>query len=254
MARHGRRSIAIAAAIAALGIGGPSRADGVRFRGPHPVAPALVRGMCHIEGPHVHSYEPHKSVLYVYQGGEWTFIGDPVEFDTDAPKFGYYGHHPTFWAEPGVDVDDATRPHFYCYIGGPHHHWYAPPPTLSFQMKGTVFWYVGTPPPYYRQRWRRHSPIDDHYRGVVVVRPIVTVAPPVGFVGVYLPHGHGHGGVSVEVQVPGVGVVFGEGHRRAHGGRHHGRVGPPGPAPAWGRRGHAPGHGGGRGHAKGHRR
>jgi hypothetical protein len=242
---RGRRAIAIGAAIVALGVGGQARAEAIRYRGPHPVAPALARGMCHIEGPHLHAYEPHKSVLYVYQGGEWNFIGDPVEFDAETPKFGYYGHHPTFWAEPGIDVDDATRPHFYCYISGPHHHWYAPPPTLSFQTKGNVFWYVGTPPPYYRTRWRRHSPIDEHYRAAVVVRPVVTVAPPVGFVGVYV-GGHAHGavvapGVDVQVQVPGIGVVFGGGGhpRRGH-------------APAWGRRGHAP-HGG-RGHAKGHRR
>ena len=31
----------------------------------------------------------------------------------------------------------------YCYLRGPHYHWYAPPPQTQFEMKGGAYWYVG---------------------------------------------------------------------------------------------------------------
>jgi hypothetical protein len=247
-----------------LGLPALARGETAHYLGPHPVAPTLTKGMCYIEGPHVHAYAPHKRLLYVQNGPYWSFVGDPVEYESEAPKYAYYGHHPVFWVDTPEDLSPEVRATHYCYITGPHHHWYAAPPELPFKVKGGVHWYVGAPPPWYRSRWRRRSPIDDYYGHVVVVRPVVTVTPPEGYVGIYFgpgaPHGHGHyrggvfvGGPSIEVNVPSVGIVVGGAPGPAYVGpgrhayKHHGG-GPPDHAPAWG------GRGGGKGHGKGHRK
>lgn len=222
-----RRLQVLFAAVAWLALTGSARADAiVHFEGPHPIHPTTHKGMCMIEGPHVHSYLPHKPVLYVKVKGHWSFIGDPVEFEPESPKYLYHSHHPVFWAD--VDGDVATVDN-YCYITGPHYHMYAPPPEMKFVLKGGVYWYVGARPAWYEARWRRHRHINRHYAVVHVPRPVITVEPPVGFIGVAVGpgvHGHAHGHVGVrggvhvapprvgiDVHLPGVGVVFGPGHR-----------------------------------------
>ncbi|MFZ5786098.1 MAG: hypothetical protein ACOY3Y_06620 [Acidobacteriota bacterium] len=255
--------------IAAILLGltaGEARADLVGYLGPHPVDPGLTKGMCQIDGPHLHAYAPHKPVLYVEAGGQWAFIGDPVEFEAAAPKHAYYGHHPTFWVETPDGLEPAARGRHYCYISGPHHHWYPPPATLSFKLKGGAYWYVGPVPAWYQRKWRRRSPLDDHYHAVVLVRPQVVVdVPPPGYVGIYFGGGGGavvgggavHVGgprVEVRVPVPGIGISIGgggyggggygggyvvaPGHRRGYG--------PPGHAKAHGHKGHGKGHGKGK--------
>jgi hypothetical protein len=192
-----------------------ARADVIEFRGAHPIDPVLAKGMCFIEGPHVHSYQPHKAALYVQAPGGWAFVGDPVEFEPDAPKFGYYGHHPLFWLQGGEH---------YCYITGPHYHWHAPPATLAFKLKGGVHWYVGKHPAWYKARVHKH--LDQHYAAIHVVHPVVTVAPPVGFVGVVIgAPGVVIGGPGVHVGWPGF-VVGGHPHgkvkvKHGHGWGHY---------------------------------
>ena len=82
-----------------------ARADVVvHYIDPHPLPPQLHKGMCFIEGPHVHAYQPHKTVLYIKRAGGYTFVGDPVEFEPSGPRHAYHGHHPVFW----IDDDPAV--------------------------------------------------------------------------------------------------------------------------------------------------
>lgn len=251
-----RRAPVVASFVVAL-LAGPGWALGdiVHFEGPHPVAPDVHRGMCHVEGPHVHAYAPHKPVLYVQVKDHWTFVGDPTEFDREAPRYAYHSHHPVFWVDAEADPDAEIE--HYCYISGPHHHWYAPPPRFRFELKGGVYWYVAAHPRWYRERWRKHRAIDDHYATVVIHRPVVTVEPPVGFVGVVVGpgghrvHGRVHGGVyvapphvDVDVHLPSVGIRFGHAPPPppdrvviVPGPGRKPKGGPPPHAPAWGRRG-----------------
>jgi hypothetical protein len=252
------RCLIVLAVLAVLA--GPARAELVHYLGPHPISPKVMKGMCHIEGPHIHDYVPHKPVLYVQAGDSHAFVGDPTEFEGESPRYSYYGHHPVFWAN--VEVGGPAQ--HICYITGPHHHWYAPPTDVQFVARGGAYWYIGPMPPGYVRRWHRHSPIDDYYGHVtlLVPAPVVTIEPPEGFVGFYFGpgyrgrHHHHRGGyygprVGVSIGVPpppsvviggGVYVGGGGGHGKVHG--HH--------PPAWGRGGAPPGHGGG--HGGGHGR
>ncbi|MFH2010955.1 MAG: hypothetical protein ABI333_30425 [bacterium] len=176
---------------------GDARARGSRFTGPHPVSPKLLKGMCYIQGPHVHSYQPHQPILYVRVGGNHAFVGDPVEFEAEAPRYAYYGHHPAFWLGP------AGHGKHYCYITGPHHHWHAPPPGhVKFELKGGVRWYVGGHPTWYRPKHWRVQAFGRHYGRVHFHRPVVHVKPPRGFVGVVVGAPGLHG--SVKIKGPGV--------------------------------------------------
>jgi len=201
-----------------LGLAGSARADGVvHYVGAHPIDPKLHKGMCFIDGPHVHAYAPHLPVLYAQVGGAWAFVGDPTEFEPTAPRYAYYGHHPLFWIEGTGDQ--------YCFITGPHYHWQVPPPTLEFKLKGGAYWYVGKHPGWYKQHAHRH--LDEHYAEIHLVHPVIAVAPPVGFVGVVI----GAPGVHVDVGWPGVGVLVGPpGHYKV---KHHG----PPHGKAWGHHG-----------------
>jgi hypothetical protein len=221
--RHRYLSFAAVVALALLVTPAVAQARAVLFSGPHPVAPRLSKAMCYIEGPHVHSYLPHKLTLYVKVKARYVFVGDPVEFEEKAPRYSYYGHHPAFWVKGGGK--------HYCYITGPHHHWYRPPVSLRarFKMKGGVRWYVGGHPKWYRPKHWRARALDRHYGRVKFARPVVRVGPPFGFVGVVIrpPKVRGH----IEVRGPGVGVEVkvklpfgikvgkhrGRGHGRGHG-------------------------------------
>lgn len=190
--------LALMTLVGMLGLPAGAAADTVFYTGVHPVSPKYVKGMCFIRGPHVHSYVPHKKILYVKVRRHWAFVGDPVEFEPKQPKHAYYGHHPVFWLTvPGVHVP-------YCYIVGPHYHWHAPPGHLKFKKKGKAYWYVGTHPRWYKPKHWRARALARHYVVITVPRPVVTVAPPSGFIGVRL----GPGGIRAHfgIQMPGVRV------------------------------------------------
>lgn len=256
--------LGLATLVLLLGAGTSARATGgVQYLGPHPVDPSVHAGMCYIDGPHIHAYVPTKKVLYVRSGAQWAFVGDPVEFEASAPKYLYNSHHPLFW----VGAEGAEVEH-YCYITGPHYHWYEPPKSLSFKLKGGVYWYVGAHPPWYQRRWRRHRRIDNYYAHVSIPRPTITITPPTGFVvyagaqvgGGVVVGGGGGGGIGINVRLPSVGVIFGGGGERHYRGRryrgprgegygHRKWRGHRGRGHKWGRgRGHKRGHG--RGHGK----
>jgi hypothetical protein len=105
---------------------------------------------------------------------DYYFVGDPTPFGYDGPKYSYYGAHPV-----AEEITDYGQPD-YCYLEGPHYHWYEPPPQASFEFRGGAYWYVGTfDPVYYRER-PRYVVINRAYQPLVYARPTVdvTVAPP----------------------------------------------------------------------------
>ena len=220
-------------------------ASSVWYSGPHPIDTKVLKGMCYIPGSHVHSYAPVKPLLFVKAGRHNQFVGDPVEYEIEAPKHAYYGHHPLFW------IDKGHRGKNYCYITGPHHHWYKPPKHLKFKHKGNVHWYVGGHPDWYVKTHPRATQLREHYHGIGIPLPHVTVSAPVGFVGLMV----------------GAGWLTGHYMLKWHGGGWHGSGpmmyrwhGDKWKRPKW-RRGHwnSPrwrarwkGHGYGKGHFKKH--
>ena len=146
----------------------------------------------------------------------------------------------------------------YCYLRGPHYHWYAPPPQAQFELRGGAYWYVGTyDPVYYSERPRFAVINTDAYAPVVYARPVIDirVAPP-AFHGEIVGGAPGGGGAvvgapvvqaGVHIAAPpppvvqlGVGVGIGgppAGVRYHDNGKHngwnkHGRGGWRGPPPA----------------------
>jgi hypothetical protein len=174
------RSLILGIVAAAVTLGAQAPAAGAQtvwYAGPHPLDRKLLKGMCYIPGAHVHSYAPAVPLLYVRAGRHHAFVGDPVEHEIEAPRHAYYGHHPLHW------VQGADGGHHYCYITGPHHHWYKPPKGHKYKHKGNVYWYVGGHPGWYRADHPRARLLRAHYHGIGVPLPEVRVAPPVGFVG-----------------------------------------------------------------------
>jgi|GEM_PF-4009233 len=164
----------------------------VEYYGPHPIDPGVNGGLCTIQGAHMHSYRPQDEVLYVNDGPYWTFVGDPTEFEPEAPAaHSYYGHHPVWWT-------NAPGEH-YCYITGPHHHGYAPAGRDKFVERGGAYWFVGAQPVWYERRKRKHD-MDGHYGRHAIVRPIITVEPPTGWIGVRL--GIGGAALGIEFGAP----------------------------------------------------
>ncbi len=205
-----------------LGAGTPAHAQVIHYQGPHPLPPRLGKGMCWIEGPHVHRYAPHQALLYVRVGPAYVFVGDPVEFEDDTPRYAYYGNHPVFWFRPG----HGRVGHHYCYIHGPHFHWYAPPARVEakYKRKGGVLWYVGPHPKWYRKHNWRARAWDHHYRRHKFHHPVVSVAPPSGWVGVVV----SAPGVKVKVGIGGyikAGLKIGGGRGHWHPGMGHWRHG-----------------------------
>jgi hypothetical protein len=154
----------------------------VRYVGVHPIPKAKGGGVCHIEAPHVHVYSPSDvKVQYRVHDDAYYFVGDPVAYGWDGPKHSYYGHHPVAIDVVLEDEGDHTE---YCYLDGPHYHYYAPPPSLRFEIKGGAAWYVGDMPPAYVEARAELDPIDVVYEPIVYERPVVVVdAQPAAWVG-----------------------------------------------------------------------
>jgi hypothetical protein len=160
--------------LAALGATTASAAHVVRYVSKHPLPKKIGRGFCYITVPHFHDYEPSDPRLYRQIDGQYYFVGDPAPFDYEGPRYSYYGAHPIADAE--VHFGGPT----YCYLRGPHYHWYAPPPQMQFELKGGAYWYVGNYDPVYYSERPRFVVINDVYAPVVYTRPVVDirVAPP----------------------------------------------------------------------------
>jgi len=186
----------------------------VRFIGIHPVPKAEGGGFCNIEGPHVHVYAANK-IEYRDHRGQNYFVGDPVAYGYDGPKTAYKGAHPI---HVEAVVDEPEPDVVYCYINGPHYHYFAPPEGPDFQVRGDAYFYVGTPPPVMVSARPQYVEINAMYTPIVYARPVVEVEAPVGWVGLRADFGfvapaavvveppHVHAGVGVEVHA-GVGVV-----------------------------------------------
>jgi len=204
---HRARALGAAAAAATLALGAApaeARPDQVAYVGLHPVH---AGGFCYIEAPHVHVYAPtgKAKVMYRMHDDGYHFVGDPVAFKYDGPTYTYYGHHPVY-VDAVIDSDMPGNHVEFCYLDGPHYHYYWPPPHAKFEVKGDVYWYVGSFPPAYKKHKRRYATINAVYKPIVYARPVVTVEPPSGYVGVVVPSAHAHVGGAVSA---GVGVSAG---------------------------------------------
>jgi hypothetical protein len=147
----------------------------VEYMSQHPVPHKYGGGFCTIEVAHVHNYPPDEPRMYREQNGQLYFVGDPTPFHYEGPKFAYYGAHPVVDAEVHFDHP------IYCYMKGPHYHWYQPPPQAHFQFDGGAYWYVGKFPSNYYSERPRFAVVNQVYAPMPYVRPVVDihVAPPV---------------------------------------------------------------------------
>ncbi len=157
-----------------LGFSTLAQARTVEYLSQHPVPHKFGGGFCTIDVPHVHNYPPADPRMYRENNGAFYFVGDPAPFDYDGPRYAYYGAHPVAEAEIRLG-----RP-VYCYIKGPHYHWYQPPPQAQFQFSGGAYWYVGSFPRAYYDDRPRYAVINDAYAPLPYARPVVDiqVAPP----------------------------------------------------------------------------
>jgi len=163
--------ISLAVSIAAA----PVEAKHVRFLGMHPIPDGQGGGFCYIEGPHVHIYDPARpDVLYRTEPDGYAFVGDPVPYGYDGPKYSYYGHHPVY--TPYGDEE-------YCYLDGPHYHYFSPPAEGRFKLKAGVHFYTGHFPSVYVDAKPRYSKINVIYRPLRYTRPVVVEAPPPEYTG-----------------------------------------------------------------------
>jgi hypothetical protein len=113
--------------------------------------------------------------MYREQNGQHYFVGDPTPFHYEGPRFAYYGAHPV------VDAEIHFAHPVYCYMKGPHYHWYQPPPQAQFQLTGGAYWYVGRFPSTYYDDRPRFAVVNEAYAPMPYVRPVVDihVAPAV---------------------------------------------------------------------------
>jgi hypothetical protein len=150
----------------------------VRFVGIHPIPKSEGGGMCNIEGPHVHIYAANK-LEYRDHRGDAYFVGDPVAYNYDGPKYAYKGPHPIHVeATVGGDPDVV-----YCYLEGPHFHYFQPPEGPDFKMQGDAYFYVGEPPHAFIEARPAFIGINAVYRPFVYTRPVVEVEAPTGWIG-----------------------------------------------------------------------
>ncbi|NVB85023.1 MAG: hypothetical protein HOV81_42040 [Kofleriaceae bacterium] len=152
----------------------------VRYAGIHPISKGEGGGICHIEGPHVHIYPANKLEYRVYADNN-VFVGDPVAYGWDGPKYAYKGNHPI---QVNAIVDVGAEPFVhYCYIDGPHFHYFEPEGQPDFKVVGDAYFYVGEPAPAYIEARPAYVAINATYRPLVYTRPVIEVEPPSGWIG-----------------------------------------------------------------------
>ncbi len=215
-----------------------------RYVGIHPVVKSEGGGTCYIEGPHVHVF-PADKVQYRDHRGASYFVGDPVAYGYDGPKFTYKGHHPIHvHAVVGSDGEDGAEDIEYCYLDGPHFHSFAPPEGPEFKVVGDAHFYVAEPPRAYIEARPAFISINAMYRPLVYTRPVVTVEAPVGWIGAHVdvrgpgvvvegrpvtvvaPRAGVHVNAEVRIPIPSVHIDIGVGSRPVFiqgGGRGHGK-------------------------------
>ena len=164
-----------APSLGALASGGKQ----VHYVGIHPIPPSEGGGICYIEGPHVHLFDADKLQYRDHRGAHY-FVGDPVAYGYDGKRYAYKGHHPIH-----VDavVGDGDPDDEYCYLSGPHYHYFAPPEGPEFKLTGDAYFYVGDPPHAYVEARPALMKIDAVYQPLSYERPVVEVAAPDGWIG-----------------------------------------------------------------------
>jgi hypothetical protein len=147
----------------------------VEYVSQHPVPHKYGGGFCNIDVAHVHNYPPGDPRMYRQIGSKYYFVGDPTPFHYEGPRYSYYGAHPV------VDAEVQLGHPVYCYMKGPHFHWYQPPPQAHFQLTGGAYWYVGSFPPSYYDERPRFAVVNEAYAPLPYARPQVDihVAPAV---------------------------------------------------------------------------
>jgi hypothetical protein len=150
----------------------------VRYAGVHPIPKHEGGGICYLEGRHVHIYAANK-IEYRTHGDDYVFVGDPVAYGWDGPKYTYKGQHPIHVdAMVGGDPDVE-----YCYLEGPHYHYSEPPESPDYKVVGGAHFYVGEPPRAFIDARPTYVGINAVYRPLVYTRPVVEVDAPVGWIG-----------------------------------------------------------------------
>jgi hypothetical protein len=164
-----RRALAACLFLLVLAGAATAHAEVVQYMSRHPIPKRVGHGFCDIDVPHFHDYPPSDPRLYRQVDGQYYFVGDPTPFDYDGPRYSFYGPHPI------VDASVQLGGPAYCYIRGPHYHWYAPPAQAQFEMRGGAYWYVGAYDPVYYNDQPRFVVINDVYAPMVYARPMIDV-------------------------------------------------------------------------------
>ena len=173
------RPILVLAMLVLLGLPALAGPKQVRYVGIHPLPKSEGGGICYIEGPHVHVFDADKIQYRDHRGANY-FVGDPVAYGYDGERYPYKGHHPIHVA---AVVGDDDPDDVYCYINGPHFHYFAPPEGPEFKLVGGAYFYVGEPPRAYVDARPAMMRINTVYQPLVYDRPVVTVDAPVGWIG-----------------------------------------------------------------------
>jgi hypothetical protein len=206
-----RRILVLTAGLTAFALSLSAQAALVRYMSQHPLPRKMGGGFCYIDVSHVHDFGPSDPRMYRQVDGQFYFVGDPSPFGYEGPRHAYYGPHPI--VEANVQFGHPE----YCYLQGPHYHWYEPPPQAPFEQRGGAYWYTGAYEPAYYEQRPRYVTVNEAYAPIVYTRPVVdvTVAPP-GFHGEIVAAGPGwRGRALVEAPPPqpvvqvGVGINLG---------------------------------------------
>jgi hypothetical protein len=173
------RSVLALLVLALLAVPAAAGLKQVRYVGIHPLPKSEGGGICYIEGPHIHVFDADKIQYRDHRGANY-FVGDPVAYGYDGPRYAYKGHHPIHVAAVIGDDDPGD---VYCYITGPHFHYFEPPEGPEFKRVGGAYFYVADPPRAYVEARQPMMKINAVYQPLVYERPVVTVDAPVGWIG-----------------------------------------------------------------------
>src|SRR4051812_34628201 len=171
------RSVLAALMLALLAVPAAAGLKQVHYVGIHPLPKSEGGGICYIEGPHIHVYDADRIQYRDHRGANY-FVGDPVAYGYDGPRYAYKGHHPIHVAAVVGDDDPAD---VYCYISGPHFHYFAPPEGPEFKLAGGAYFYVADPPRAYVEARPAMLKINTVYQPLVYERPVITVDAPGGW-------------------------------------------------------------------------
>ena len=152
---------------------------GYCYGGPHP---APGGGWEAVQGTHMHNYAPFDLRLFAYRNGCYYFIGDPRDFGYTGQVYSYYGAHPILDTYGGG----------WCFMIGPHYHWWRPWSPYFTVVGPWYYWYGPYDPffwaywPYYSFYYRSYYP--SYYAGGRYFRtyraaPGITRVPPTGWRG-----------------------------------------------------------------------